>query len=1113
MKAIVWRSVLALSLVLTLVAMTAAQEAPAVQKSSDPLAGLRFRNLGPAVGGGRVTAVTGVPGQPNTFYVGAAAGGVFKTIDGGISFKPIFEHEAVASIGAVAVAPSNPNIVWVGTGEYNPRNDVVTGRGVYFSPDAGASWKFMGLGETAQISEIIVHPTNPDVVYVAALGHIWGQNAERGIYRTTDGGKNWQKVLYVSDKTGAISLVMDPGNPLVLFAGMYEMQRFPWMLISGGESSGIYRSKDGGSTWMKLTEGLPKGPLGRIGLAASPSNPNHIYALIEAKQGALWDTTDLGDHWRAVSDNKTIIYRGFYFTKIAVSPENENRVYFISYNLLESLDGGKTSRNAGGRNHVDNHSLWIDPQNPDRVISGNDGGVYISSDGAKSWRYLDNLPIEQFYMVATDDENPYMLCGGLQDNNGWCGASNALGGGFGGGGIAGAEWFTVVGGDGEYIVPAGHKSNVVYADSQNGSITRVDLNTGHSQFVRPYMHGVQQFAPADLKYRFNWTSPIAVSPKDPNEVYIGGNALFRSTDGGKHWTAISGDLTRNDKNKQQSSGGPVELDLSGAETFDCILSISISPIDPNVIWVGTDDGVVQMTRDGGQHWSNVTANISKLPEWGRVQQIEASPFDVNSAYVAFDFHEVDNNHPYVFRTHDGGKTWIAINKGLPDTDPARVVRENPNKKGMLVLGTDTGLFYSYNDGDTWTALKSNFPTVPVYDVKFHKTNHDLLVATHGRGLFVLDDIRPLEELPDVANHDLHLFSGSTAYRWAGGIRRGGSPTQFTAPNPMRGAVISYYLANEIEQPREGMQGAAAEATAGGRGGRGGAGTGGPGAVPGRGPIKIVITDSNGQVVKTLYGPGNKGINRVSWDMTYEGAVRLNFLNRQPGEEEENPFFNRNLGPAALPGTYNVSISVRESSEKGTVALASDPRLPFDAEGAKAQFRAAMEMRQQVSAMNMALNRAESLHSQIVSIQRILGAEAAQPGVRETAYTPVLQQARALDRKLRAWEESVYYLEGAGDQGAAGLHALARFNSRVEGAYRSVVGGYYQAPNELVQEEVTTVKKMLGEHLAQFNALLQEVSNFNKTATEKGATTLFAGAPIEVKAEAADAGGSPEDDQQ
>ena len=1112
MNSKLWRSTAALALALACAALSYAQNPQnesASSNSNDPFNSLRFRNLGPAVGGGRVTSVVGIPGNPNVFYVGAAAGGVFKTTDGGVSFKPIFEHEAVSSIGAIAVAPSNPSLVWVGTGETNPRNDVVTGRGIYFSPDAGATWKFMGLENTAQIASIIVNPTNPDVVYVAALGHIWGPNAERGVFRTTDGGKTWQKVLYVNDKTGAISMVMDPGNPMVLFAAMYEMQRYPWMLVSGGDSSAIYRSKDGGNNWTKLTEGLPKGPIGRIGLAAAPSNPNHIYALIEAKKGVLWESLDLGDHWRDVSDNKALAVRGFYFTQLQVSPENENHVFFISFDVLESFDGGKTARVATRGNHVDNHALWIDPTNPDRIIQGNDGGAYLSLDGARSWRYLDTIPIEQFYMVATDDETPYLLCGGLQDNNGWCGPSNTLGRS-----ISGADWFQVTGGDGEYVVPAGHKSNVIYTESQNGSIQRLELTTGHSMSIRPYLHGVEDFAPSDLKYRFNWTTPVAVSPNDANDVYIGGNVLFHSTDGGKHWQPISPDLTRNDRSKQQSSGGPVELDLSGAETFDCILSISLSPVDPKVIWVGTDDGVVQVTRDGGKTWNRVSDNIAGLPQWGRVQQIEAAPSDANTAYVAFDFHEVDNNKPYAYKTHDGGKTWTSITKGLPETDPARVIREDPNEKGFLVAGTDTGLFFSHDDGANWTPLKSNFPTVPVYDVKYHKQNHDLLVATHGRGMFVLDDIRPIEELtPQVASSEFHVFSTPVAIRWGGQKRSGGNGGGFTTPNPPRGAVMSYYLKDAIEQPGQGGQnGAAAEQMqGGGRGGRGAAMF--AGMAGGRGPVKITITDSNGQLVRTVYGPGSKGVNRATWDMSYEGATRMNFLNNQQGEEE-NPFAAmRNAGPPVLPGTYTATLTANGKTEKTTIQVEPDPRLPFDLDAAKAQFRAAMELRSEVSALNVALNRAESLHSQITSVVRILSTSGDQePGVRETAYTPVIQQARAVDRKVRSWEQSVYNTE-AGQDSNARLHYLSTFNQRLEGLMRDVAMNYDVAPNEMLQEEMAGMRKDLTEHLAQFNALLSEVNSFNKTASEKGAATLFAGAPVELKADVGGTAGGGQDDQQ
>src|SRR5215471_17820982 len=483
--------------------------------SKDPLENMKFRNLGPAVGGGRVTAVAGIPGKPNVYYVGAGGGGVFLTGDAGMTWKPVFEKESTASIGAIALAPSNPNLIWVGTGEKNIRNDLVTGKGVFFSPDAGNTWKFMGLRDAGQISNIAIDPRDPNIVFVGVLGHAWGPNADRGVFRTTDGGKTWQKVLYVDDTTGVSSLIMEPNNPMVLFAGFWPVRRYPWMLESGGTTGGIYRTTDGGNTWKKMTDGLPEGPTGRVGLAASQSNPRHVYAVIESKKGIAWDTTDLGDHWRQVSDNHTFNARPFYFSQVAVAPNNENKVYFINYNIMVSEDGGKTGRNTTRGVHVDHHALWIDPMDPDRMIDGNDGGVYITTDGARSWRYTDNLPIEQFYSVAQDDETPYNLCGGLQDNNAWCGPSNSLSRG----GITGYDWFTVTGGDGEYVVPARGKGvHMVYVDAQNGVIQRVNIQNGLSNSIRPYLHGVQLKKPADLKYRFNWTSPIAVSLTDPNEV-------------------------------------------------------------------------------------------------------------------------------------------------------------------------------------------------------------------------------------------------------------------------------------------------------------------------------------------------------------------------------------------------------------------------------------------------------------------------------------------------------------------------------------------------------------------------------------------------------------------
>lgn len=1113
MKRAIW---IALLLALSCVSLMAADETTPAPKPKDMLANLKFRNLGPTVGGGRITAVAGIPDVPNIYYAGAAAGGVFKTIDGGMSWKPIFEKEPVASIGAIALAPSNPDQIWVGTGEANIRNDVVTGHGVYFSPDAGTTWRFMGLADVGQIANVIVHPTNPEIVYVGAVGHAWGKNKDRGVYRTRDGGKTWEKVLYVDDGTGVADMAMDPKNPLILYAAMWQMIRYPWALDNGGPNSAIYRSNDGGTTWTKLTQGLPKGPYGRIGLAVAPTNPAHVYALIEAKTGTLWESRDYGEHWTSVSDRHALASRGFYFSHLRVAPDDENRLYFLSFNILGSEDGGRTNHNIARGVHPDHHALWIDPKNPARMIEGNDGGVYLSYDGARTWRFANNLPIEQFYMVASDEQKPYILCGGLQDNNGWCGPANNLSRG----GIAGSEWYTTVGGDGEYVVPAQDGAKVVYGDSQNGSIQRLNLTTWQGVQARPYLEGVEEKAPADLKYRFNWTSPIAVTAKDHNVVYLGGSALFKSSDGGDHWTPISGDLTRNDKQKQQSSGGQVNLDLSGAETYDTILSISLSPLDPNIIWVGTDDGLVQVTKDGGKTWANVTPKGA--PEWCRIQQIDASPHSAESAYFALDCHEMDNNKAYAFKTHDFGKSWASITKGLPENEPARVVREDPNHKGLLALGNDIGVYYSYDDGENWQRIQTNFPTVPIYDLKFVKSAHDLVVATHGRGLFVLDNIVPLEELAEAkTTPDFKLFSVLPATRWLPGRRNGGenSGGDYVVPNPPTGAVIQYYLEKEIANPRGNGEGPGGGGFRGGRGGAaaqaggpgGPGGFGGVGAAQQNGPVKLTVYDSTGAKVRTFRGPGAVGINRVVWDYNYQEPVRLQPRPGAPPEQEQGGFRRGGFGPPVVPGTYKVEVTANGKTETQTIEVLPDPRINVPMENFRAQTRAALEVRDEVSALNTALNRVANMRSQIQSVQRYLAGtgDDGQPGVANTAYQPVIERARALDRKLRGWEEKLINPDvqpGSDDD----IHYLARFQSRLQRLMFVVAGGYGQPPNELAQEEMASARKELDGYLAQFNEIVKtDVNDFNKLAFEKGANTLFAGGPVELRSNSVQAGGGQE----
>jgi photosystem II stability/assembly factor-like uncharacterized protein len=1044
-----------------------ASDAPPASSKPDLFKNLKFRNLGPTAAGGRVTAVAGVPDDPNVYYVGAAGGGVWKTTDAGVTWEAIFTKEATSSIGAIALAPSNPNLVWVGTGEGNPRNDVTDGRGIYLSTDAGQSWKPMGLQDAGQISRIVVDPQNPDDVFVAAIGHVWAPNATRGVFHSTDGGRTWSKVLFVDDATGCADLVMQPGNPKVLFAAMWQVRRYPWELVDGGPGSGIYRSTDGGQSWKKLTEDLPEGPYGRIALAIAPSNNRHVYALIEAKTGLLWDSEDLGDHWKAVSDNHELDVRPFYFSKMVVSPADEKRIYFCSFQLVESDDGGKTAHSLDKGVHPDHHDLWIDPRNPKRMIQGNDGGVYVTTDAAKSWSFLNNLPIEQFYMVALDSSVPYGLCGGLQDNSAWCGTSNSVS-------RAGAnpgDWWVVTGGDGEYAVPAPSDPNVVYADSQNGEIVRFDRKTRLSRFSRPYLRGVEDTVPSKLEYRFNWTAPIAVSPTDPEVVYLGANVVFKSTDGGAHWISLSGDLTRNDKSKQVLTGGPIQHDLSGAETYDTILSITIAPTDPQVIWVGTDDGLVQVTRDGGKTWTNVTRAIPRAPEWARVYQIGVSPFDAGTAYAAFDAHMLDDRRAYVYKTTDFGKTWTSIAAGLPADVPVHVVREDPNQKGFLTAGTDTGLFFSRDGGATWRSLKGDFPTAPVWDLKYARDTRDLVVATHGRGLFILDDIRPLEQLePAVSGADFHLFApgpGTLFHEWN---RTGFHSAGHTTPNPPTGVAIDYLLKSEIKASPEQKK-------------------------AGESPVKITITDAEGAPVATVYGPSEAGLNRFVWKMRYDGPHKLDF--EKPGAGESD-FFNPHQGPRVLPGAYHARIEAAGKSAETAIEVRKDPRLDIDPAALRAQLAAALSLRNQVNAVNDALNRIDAMQKQLESFRKwVEEQDRDHPGTKMRDQA-LLDQGQALGKKLGQIKDGVYNSEVQHDVIEDDIHHLQLLHDRLQSFQFMLTFAYGQPPTAAAHEEIAVLGGEVGEFLSKFNSLLaSDVAAYNRAACSAGAPTLLAGEPVAV----------------
>ena len=724
-------------------------------EAQGPWKGMQYRLVGP-YRGGRVVAVSGVVGQNDVYYFGAVAGGVWKTTDGGLNFKPIFDKtkDASPSIGAIAVAESDPNVIYVGTGEACIRGNIVGGNGVYKSIDAGTTWKLVGLADTHAIGRLIVNPRNPDIAFVAALGHPFADNEERGIFRTLDGGKTWQKVLYKDAKTGGIDITFDPTNANILYAALWQAKRTPWSMDSGGPGSGLYKSIDGGTTWKELKgHGLPEGVIGRIGVTVSGANPNRVYAVIEAEKGGIYRSDDAGETWRLMTDDHRFRQRAWYYSHIFADPKAADSVYILNTAVYRSNDGGKTF-NRMRVPHGDNHALWIDPTNPKRMIKGNDGGATISTNGGENWTSEYNQPTAQFYHVAADNRFPYYIYGAQQDNSTVAIASAGLDGY-----IDRSDWYPVGGGESGYIAPDPDDPKIVYAGSYGGEITRYDHRTHQEQAVNPWPINPIGWAAADVRHRFQWTEPIVFSPHDPKTLYFAGEVLFKTTDNGMSWTIISPDLTRNDKSKEAASGGPITKDNTGVEVYDTIFSVVESPVQKDLIWAGTDDGLVHLTRDGGQQWENVTPKA--MPEWGTVSMIEASSRDAGTAYIAVERHKMDDFAPYVFKTTDFGKTWTKLIGGLPANNYVHAVRTDPAHAGLLFAGTEQGVYVSFDDGNKWQPMQINLPISPVNDLIVK--NNDLVVATHGRSFWILDDITPLRQYSDsIPQQEAHLFTPAAA---------------------------------------------------------------------------------------------------------------------------------------------------------------------------------------------------------------------------------------------------------------------------------------------------------------------------------------------------------------
>ncbi|NVK26548.1 MAG: hypothetical protein HWE14_00825 [Flavobacteriia bacterium] len=976
-------------------------------QSFDPEAieSMSFRNVGPAGMSGRVTTID-FDRFTHTYYVGSASGGLWKTHNEGQTWTPIFENEKTSSIGAVAVDPNNPDVIWVGTGEGNPRNSQNSGYGMYKSIDGGETWMHLGLEDTRNIHRVIVDPTNSDVVYVAAIGVAWGDTEARGVYRTQDGGETWEKILYNNNRTGAADLVMDPRNPNKLIVAMWEYRRWPWEFKSGGEGSGIYVTFDGGDTWTKRTDedGLPKGNLGRCGLAIAASNPEIVYALVEAKdKNALYRSEDGGANWSRISDDDDIGNRPFYYADIYIDPQRPNRIYSLWSVLTRSDDGGKTWRNIGPYSfiHPDHHAFWIDPQNPDHVIDGNDGGLNISYDGGITWRFIDNLPLAQFYHINVDNQTPYNIYGGMQDNGSWVGPAYT----WRSGGIRNDLWEEVAFGDGFDVVPHPTDENVLYAMSQEGFVSRIDRETGYGKLIRP-VH------PDGDDLRFNWNAAIAQDPFDPNTIYFGSQYVHKSTDMGDTWEIISEDLTTNDPEHQKAGqSGGLTYDVTGAENYTTILAISPSPVDNDkgVIWVSTDDGKLHITKDGGETWTDVTKALKDMPEGAWIPQVVVDKDKEGSAWVVVNDYRRNNWEPYLFRTTDYGKSFKRVVNSDDVHGYVLSVAPVPNNENLVFLGTENGLYYSLDNAETWMKWGDDLPTMPIADMAIQEREHDLVLGTFGRSAWVLDDIRPLEALAadqnSVLTNPLTAFEAPEGiraiYRQAQGKRFGASAT-YSGDNRWGGARFSYWINKDTADENFKEK-----------------------------HIHWDITNASGDTIRHIERDYEVGLNRVSWDMMEKGVRMPSMSEPRPGSEDSDPG-----SIPVLPGAYTIHLRIGDHTSSTSIEVQQDPRLQFPMSELEENYAYQKELLPYIDAVAQISTNLRKAKRSIDLVEKILEVEMDGLEEGDTTFKPVKEQIKAVKDSLEQVRLAIF-----GKENVEGYYEQPEIWTSVMGSL-----GYYNWTN-------------------------------------------------------------------